>query len=49
MKADTSLNLMLVAFCIVLIGFVLLNNKLSHDMYKKQAELEKNSANHYTP
>ncbi len=40
MKTDTSMNLMLVVFCLVLIGFVMLNNKLSHDLNRKQAELE---------
>ncbi len=41
MKTDTSMNLMLVVFCLVLIGFVMLNGKLSHDLNKKQAALEK--------
>ncbi len=41
MKTDTSMNLMLVVFCVVLIGFVLLNARMSETLYKKQAELEK--------
>ncbi len=41
MKTDTSMNLMLVVFCVVLIGFVLLNARMSESLCKKQAELEK--------
>ncbi|HLP19886.1 MAG TPA: hypothetical protein VK174_06270 [Chitinophagales bacterium] len=41
MKTDTSMNLMLVVFCVILIGFVLLNARMSEVLYKKQAELEK--------
>jgi preprotein translocase subunit SecG len=40
MKTDTSMNLMLVVFCVVLIGFVLLNRKMSDSLNKKQAEIE---------
>ncbi|MFN8300182.1 MAG: hypothetical protein U0T75_13850 [Chitinophagales bacterium] len=40
MKTDTSMNLMLIVFCLVLIGFVMLNGKLSHDLNKKQTALE---------
>ncbi len=35
MKTDTSMNLMLVVFCIILIGFVLLNARLADAMVKK--------------
>lgn len=41
MKTDTSMNLMLVVFCVILIGFVLLNARMSEALSKKQAELEK--------
>jgi len=41
MKTDTSMNVMLVVFCVILIGFVLLNNRMSETLCKKQAELEK--------
>lgn len=41
MKTDTSMNLMLVVFCVVLIGFVLLNCRMSEALGKKQAALEK--------
>lgn len=41
MKTDTSMNLMLVVFCVILIGFVLINKHLSESLGKKQAELEK--------
>lgn len=40
MKTDTSMNLMLVVFCVVLIGFVLLNSRMSEALGKKQAALE---------
>ncbi|MBL0309969.1 MAG: hypothetical protein IPP77_09905 [Bacteroidetes bacterium] len=40
MKTDTSMNLMLVVFCLILIGFVLFNSRMSNMMDKKQAELE---------
>lgn len=40
MKTDTSMNLMLVVFCVVLIGFVLLNARMSEVLNKKQAEME---------
>ncbi len=40
MKTDTSMNLMLVVFCVVLIGFVMLNARMSETLNKKQAELE---------
>ena len=40
MKTDTSMNLMLVVFCAVLIGFVLLNNRMSESLCKKQAQVE---------
>lgn len=40
MKTDTSMNVMLVVFCAVLIGFVLLNARMSESLCKKQAELE---------
>ncbi len=42
MKTDTSMNLMLVVFCVILVGFVLLNNQMSEALSKKQAELEHN-------
>ena len=41
MKADTSMNFMLVVFCVILIGFVLLNSRMSEAMGKRQAEFEK--------
>ena len=40
MKTDTCMNLMLVVFCVVLIGFVMLNARMSETLNKKQAELE---------
>lgn len=40
MKTDTSMNLMLVAFCIVLMGFVFLNSRMSESINKKQHALE---------
>jgi preprotein translocase subunit SecG len=40
MKTDTSMNLMLVVFCVILIGFVLLNTHMSETLGKKQADLE---------
>lgn len=45
MKTDTSMNLMLVVFCVILIGFVMLNNKMSDALNKKQAELEMSHTN----
>lgn len=45
MKTDTSMNLMLVVFCVILIGFVLLNNRMSEALSKKQAELENRMQN----
>ena len=41
MKTDTSMNLMLVVFCVILIGFVLLNSRMSESLNKKQAEYQK--------
>lgn len=38
MKTDTSMNVMLVVFCIVLIGFVLLNTRMADAMKKKVDE-----------
>jgi len=43
MKTDTSMNLMLVVFCVVLIGFVLLNARMSESLGKKQVALEHSS------
>lgn len=40
MNNDKSINLMLVVFCIVLVGFVLLNGKISKTLSQRQAELE---------
>ena len=40
MKTDTSMNLMLVVFCVILIGFVMLNSRMSDALNKKQAEVE---------
>jgi hypothetical protein len=40
MKTDTSMNLMLVVFCVVLIGFVLLNRKMSESLNHSQAQTE---------
>jgi preprotein translocase subunit SecG len=42
MKSETSLNFMLVVFCVALIGFVLLNGKIADTLNEKQAALEKN-------
>lgn len=41
MKTDSSMNLMLVVFCIILIGFVFLNSRMCEALNKKQAEFEK--------
>ncbi|MCS6934321.1 MAG: hypothetical protein NZM35_04110 [Chitinophagales bacterium] len=41
MKTDTSMNLMLVVFCIVLAGFVILNSRMNEAISKKQQALEK--------
>ena len=41
MKTDTSMNFMLVVFCVILIGFVLLNSRMSEAMSKRQADMEK--------
>lgn len=41
MKTDTSMNLMLVVFCVILIGFVLFNSRMSDKMDRKQAEMER--------
>lgn len=35
------MNFMLVLFCVILIGFVLFNSRMSDMMDKKQAEVEK--------
>ena len=43
MKTDTSMNLMLVVFCVILIGFVLLNSRMCEAMSKKQAEFQQHS------
>lgn len=40
MKTDTSMNFMLVVFCVILIGFVLLNSRLSDALNNKQAEAQ---------
>ena len=40
MKTDTSMNLMLVLFCIVLIAFVVFNGKMADSLIEKQAKLE---------
>ncbi len=45
MKTDTSMNLMLVVFCVVLIGFVILNRKMSESLNKKQAGVEQTQVN----
>jgi len=41
MKTDMSMNLMLVVFCVMLIGFVLLNSRMSDALNKRQAEYQK--------
>ena len=41
MKSETSLNFMLVVFCVALISFVMLNGKIADTLNKKQAALEK--------
>lgn len=43
MKTDTSMNFLLVVFCVVLIGFVLLNRKMSNELNKRQAELQQSN------
>jgi hypothetical protein len=40
MKTDTSMNLMLVVFCVILIGFVLLNSRMCEAINKKQADYQ---------
>lgn len=46
MNNDKSINLMLVVFCVVLVGFVLLNGKISKTLSQRQAEIE--AAGHAT-
>ncbi len=41
MKTDTSMNFMLVIFCLVLIALVVLNNKMSDAFNAKQAAYER--------
>jgi D-alanyl-lipoteichoic acid acyltransferase DltB (MBOAT superfamily) len=43
MKTDTSMNLMLVVFCMVMIGFVFFSKKLSDKIQEKQYRLENKS------
>lgn len=43
MKTDTSMNFLLVVFCVVLIGFVLLNRKMSNELNERQAELQQSN------
>ncbi len=40
MKTDTSMNIMLVVFCLLLVAFVFLNCRMNEALCKKQAELE---------
>lgn len=40
MKTDTSMNLMLVVFCILLVAFVFFNCRMNDALCKKQAEME---------
>jgi hypothetical protein len=40
MKTDTSTNLMLVVFCVVMIGFVIFSSKVSEILHAKQAAIE---------
>jgi hypothetical protein len=40
MKTDTSTNLMLVVFCVVMIGFVIFSTKVSETLRAKQAAVE---------
>jgi hypothetical protein len=44
MKTDTSMNITLVVFCIVLTAFVFFNCRMNDVLNKKQAELEHRSA-----
>lgn len=37
------MNLMLVVFCVVLIGFVLLNRKMSESLNNRQAQTEQST------
>ncbi|HRN95360.1 MAG: hypothetical protein M9931_08305 [Chitinophagales bacterium] len=41
MKTDTSTNLMLVIFCLALIGFVIFSSKVNVNIKAKQALIEK--------
>ena len=40
MKTDTSTNLMLVVFCMVLIGFVIFSSRVSETIKLKQATVD---------
>jgi hypothetical protein len=40
MKTDTSMNIMLVVFCILLTAFVFFNCRMNEALCKKQAEIE---------
>lgn len=40
MKTDTSINIMLIVFCIILIGFVILNGRMNAEQQKMQAAYE---------
>jgi hypothetical protein len=40
MKTDTSMNIMLVLFCIILIAFVFFNCRMNEALGKEQADLE---------
>ena len=44
MKTDTSMNVMLVVFCVILIGFVMLNSRMCEAMNKKQAAYQQTQA-----
>lgn len=45
MKTDTSTNLMLVVFCLALIGFVIFSSKVSESIKTKQAMIENAATN----
>lgn len=44
MKTDTSMNLMLIVFCIILVGFVILNSRMTDSMNRNQAKTEQKAA-----
>ncbi|MBK7147581.1 MAG: hypothetical protein IPH78_01860 [Bacteroidetes bacterium] len=43
MKTDTSMNLMLVVFCVILVGFVILNSRMTDSMNRNQANMQQSA------